>query len=93
MRAGDSVDAHHHEDLRIVRWREYDGETVARRVPGMGACCRTSFRESIVKRERSADFRASSLLRRHRHAVENFAHARLVALANQFEIGASQTQR
>ena len=92
LRAGDSVDAHHQKKLRIVRGREHHGEAVAGRVPGVRAHRRPRFRESIRKRESPMHFRASSVLRRLGHAVENLTHAGLLALANQFEVGASHTQ-
>ena len=91
LRAGDSVDAHHQEKLRIVRWREYHGKAVSGRVPRVRAHRRTRFRERVGKRESPMHFRASSVLRRLGHAVENFTHSGLLALANQFEVSASHT--
>ena len=91
LRAGDSVNAHHQKKLRIVRGREYHGKAVAGRPPGVSAHRRTRFRERVGKRESPMHFRASSVLRRLGHAVENFTHPGLLALANQFEVSASHT--
>ena len=62
LRARDSVDADHQENLRIVRGYEYDGETVAGRMLRVGARRSACFRKRVEKRKSSMHLRGRSLL-------------------------------
>ena len=82
--------ANQQKNLRIIGRHKHHGEAVAGGVPGVSARRRSSFDENVARGERSMHLRAGSMPFRESHSVENLAHARLLALASQFEISMSQ---